>query len=115
MAKASDGHKNSPKGFSRKRRRAPEPTQAEIPKGLLDEIEDQRSVLVTIITLLHCLHVVLEDREENVDRGLNLRAAAGLKWASLPEMTAILLERTHGVLSALDSLNLTRALRACKP
>jgi len=115
MAKASYSHKRSSKGLSRKRRRVSEVAQAEIPKELLDEIENQRSVLVTIITLLHCLHVVLEDREENVERDLSFRAAAGLEWASLPEMTAMLLERTHGVLSALDSLNLTKALRPCKP
>ena len=69
-------------------------------------------MLVTIITLLHCLHVVLEDREEYVDRDLGLRATIGLKWASLPEMTAILLKRTHDVLSALDSLSLSKVLKA---
>ena len=87
----------------------------EIPPGVLDEIENQRGVLVTVITLLHCLHIVLEHREDNVDEEPNPRIEAAVNWASLPEMTAMLLERTHAVLSALDSLNLTKASKAFKP
>jgi hypothetical protein len=87
----------------------------EIPAGVLDEIENQRGVLVTVITLLHCLHIVLEHREESVDEEPNPRIAASVKWASLPEMTAMLLERTQSVLSALDSLNLTKASKAFQP
>ena len=87
----------------------------EIPRGVLDEIENQRGVLITVITLLHCLHVVLEHREDHIDEELNPRIKAAVRWASLPEMTAMLLERTHGVLSALDSMNLTNALKAFKP
>jgi hypothetical protein len=87
----------------------------EIPPGILDEIENQRSVLVTVITLLHCLHVVLERRQDHIDEELNPRIEAAVRWASLPEMTAMLLERTHAVLSALDSMNLTNALKAFKP
>jgi hypothetical protein len=84
----------------------------EIPAGVLIEIEHQRGVLVTVITLLHCLHVVLQHREDSVGNGLNPRIEAAARWASLPEMTAILLERTHAVLSGLDSMNLTRASKA---
>jgi hypothetical protein len=87
----------------------------EIPPGVLDEIENQRGVLITVVTLLHCLHVVLEHREDNVDEELNPRIEAAVRWASLPEMTAMLLERTQAVLSALDSMNLTNALKALKP
>ena len=87
----------------------------EIPAGILNEIENQRDVLVTVITLLHCLHIVLEHREDNVDEEPNPRIEAAVNWASLPEMTAMLLERTHAVLSALDSLNLTKASKAFKP
>jgi hypothetical protein len=87
----------------------------EIPPGVLVEIEDQRGVLVTVITLLHCLHVVLQQREDSVDNELNPRIEAAARWASLPEMTAMLLERTHAVLSALDSVNLAKALKAFKP
>ena len=72
-------------------------------------------MLVTVITLLHCLHIVLEHREDNVDEELNPRIKAAVRWASLPELTAMLLERTHGVLSALDSMNLINALKAFKP
>jgi hypothetical protein len=87
----------------------------EIPAGVLNEIENQRSVLVTVITLLHCLHIVLEHREDDVDEKPNRRIEAAVKWACLPEMTAMLLERTQSVLSALDSLNLTKASKAFKP
>jgi hypothetical protein len=86
-----------------------------IPRGVLDEIENQRDVLVTVITLLHCLHVVLDRREGDLEEELNpsIKAAAG--WASLPEMTTILLNRTHAVLDALDSVNLIEASKAFKP
>ena len=87
---------------------------SEIPAGVLDEIENQRGVLVTVITLLYCLHIVLDNREDNVDEDPSPRIAAAVKWASLPEMTAMLLERTQSVLSALDSLNLSRAAKALK-
>jgi hypothetical protein len=38
-----------------------------------------------------------------------------VRWVSLPEMTATILERTHAVLSAIDSSNLAKALKAIKP
>jgi len=44
-----------------------------------------------------------------------VRKFSPLPIRSLPEMTAMLLERTHAVLSALDSMNLTKALKAFKP
>ena len=81
----------------------------EIPLGVLEEIEQQRDVLVTVITLLYSLHVVLEHQQENVDEELNLITAAAVSRASLPEMTAMILERTLAVLSALDVVNLSRA------
>jgi hypothetical protein len=87
----------------------------EIPHGVLTEIEYQRGVLVTVITLLHCLHVVLQHREDSVYEELNPRMKAAVRWVSLPEMTATLLERTHAVLSALDSANLTKSLEAFEP
>ena len=86
----------------------------EIPPGVLVEIEDQRGELVTVITLLHCLHVAIQQREDSVDNELNPRIEAAARWASLPEMTAMLLERTHAVLSALDVVNLTKAPKASK-
>jgi hypothetical protein len=87
----------------------------EIPLGVLAEIESQRSVLVAVITLLHCLHVVLERGQEQIDEEVNTRLEAAVRWASLPEMTALLLERTHSVLSGLDPMNLINALKGCKP
>ena len=87
----------------------------EIPPAVLDEIESQRGALVTVITLLHCLHVVLQQREDNVDSEPCPRMQAAVRWASLPEVTAILVERTHAVLSALDLVNLTKAPKAIKP
>lgn len=91
------------------------PKVHKIPAGVQNEIENQRDVLVTVITLLHCLHVVLDHREGNPDEELNpsIKAAAG--WASLPEVTAMLLDRTHTVLDALDSVNLMEASKAFKP
>jgi hypothetical protein len=87
----------------------------EIPPGVLDEIENQRGVVVTIITLLHCLHVALKYREDQIDEGIDPRVEAGVRWVSLPEMTATILERTHAVLSALDSSNLTKSLKEIRP
>jgi hypothetical protein len=88
---------------------------SEIPLGILDQIESQQGVLATIITLLHCLHVALKYREDQIDEGLDPRMEAGVRWVSLPEMTATILERTHAVLTALDSSNLAKALKAAKP
>ena len=68
---------------------------------------------MTIITLLHCLHVALELRTDHADEEPNPRIQAAVKCAYLPEMTMLLLERTHAVLSALDSVNLARASEAC--
>ncbi len=88
----------------------------EIPAGVGNEIENQRDVLVTVITLLHCLHVMLEHREDSAaDQELNPRIEAAIKWASLPEITAMLLDRTHAVLDALDSVNLIEAAKVFKP
>lgn len=86
----------------------------EIPPEIEERIENQRGMLVTVITLLHCLHVVLQHREGSIDneRGSHVEVAA--RWTSLPEMTAMLLERTHAVLSGLDSTNLTRASKVLK-
>ena len=81
----------------------------EIPVGVHNEIENQRGVLMRVITLLHCLHIVLEHREGSVVEEPYRRIEAAVEWVSLPEMTAMFLERTHSVISALDSLNLTKA------
>jgi hypothetical protein len=84
-----------------------------IPTGLLDLIENQRRVLVTVITLLHCLHVVLAHEEEShIDEETDPRVGAAVRWTSLPEMTVMLMKRTHAVLTRLDSTNLARALEA---
>jgi hypothetical protein len=99
-------------------RRAPV-VAPEIPPGVHDEIERQRDVLLTMVTLLHCLHVTLElrstHRDEETDIEFDPRLRAAARAAYLPEMTALLLERAHAVLDALDSNNLTNALRAFKP
>ena len=87
----------------------------EIPPGVMDEIETQRGVLVTVITLLHCLHVVLGQQEDCVGEEVHPHIEAAVGCASLPEMTKILLERSHAVFSALDSLNLTKASKGFKP
>jgi hypothetical protein len=87
----------------------------EIPPGVQNEIENQRFSLVTVITLLHCLHVVLLQQEDHVDQGLDLRITAALKSSSLPSITAMLLDRTHTVLHALDLVNLINASKAFKP
>ena len=115
-AKSARPHQRRPRsGNHRKAINRSSAKVQEIPAGVGNEIENQRDVLVTVITLLHCLHVVLEHREGDLDEELNpgIKAAAG--WASLPQMTAILLDRTHAVLDALDSVNLIEASKAFKP
>jgi hypothetical protein len=78
----------------------------EIPPGALNEIQNQRGALITIITLLHCLHAALERKQDHIDDELNPRLVAAVRWVGLPEITAILLERVHAVHLALDSVNL---------
>jgi hypothetical protein len=116
-AKSARPHQRRPR--SRIHRKAINRTSAkvrEIPTGVGNEIENQRDVLVTVITLLHCLHVVLEHQEDHAaDQELNPRIEAAIKWASLPDITAMLLDRTHAVLDALDSVNLIEASKAFKP
>src|ERR1700716_2889331 len=102
-------HEILPKASNRTPEEVPE-----IPAGVENEIENQRGVLVTVITLLHCLHVVLEHQEANVDEELNPSIESAVKWASLPDLTAMLLDRTHAVLHALDSVNLIKALKVFK-
>jgi hypothetical protein len=87
----------------------------EIPPPLMEMIENQRGVLITVVTLLHCLHVVLEHGHEQIDAVLNPGIAAAARWASLPEITTMVLERTHAVISALDSINFTNTLDGFKP
>src|ERR1039458_4519088 len=99
-------------------RRASTRTPEAVPQisaGVHNAIEEQRGVLMRVITLLHCLHIVLEHREGSVVEEPNRRIEAAVEWVSLPEMTAMLLERTHSVISALDSLNLTKVSKAFKP
>ena len=102
-------------GISREAIKQPLVKDPEIPLGVQNEIENQRDVLVTVITLAHCLHVVLDYQEGDLDEEPNpiLKSAAG--WASLPEMTKMILERTEAVLHALDSLNLTKASKTFGP
>ena len=88
---------------------------SEIPRAVLNEIESQRGVLVTVITLLHCLHLMLEHRQDHIDEELKPCMAAAVRWTCLPEMTAMLLERTHEVLSALDPNNLSNVIKAFRP
>ena len=85
---------------------------SEMPVGAREEIENQRRLLVTVTTLLHCLHTVLEHRVDTVGEELNTGAKAAVAWAYLPDMTAMLLERVHAVHLALDSVNLMKSSKA---
>ena len=92
------------------------PSEAsKIPVGVQEEIEDQRRVLVTVTTLLHCLHAVLERQDDAVGEELSADADAAMGWVYLPDMTAMLLERIHAVHLALDSVNLMKASKAFRP
>ena len=116
-AKSARPHQRRPR--SRIHRKAVNRSSAkvrEIPAGVENEIENQRGVLVTIITLVSRLHVVLEHQEDSAaEQELNSRIEAAIKWASLPDITAMLLDRAHAVLDALDSVNLIEATKAFKP
>jgi hypothetical protein len=83
-----------------------------MPVGAQDEIEHQRRVLVTVTTLLHCLHAVLERQDDTVGEELGAGTEPAVGWVYLPDMTAMLLERIHAVHLALDSVNLVKASRA---
>jgi len=102
-------------GVSREAVNRPLANVPEIPAGVENEIESQRRVLVTVITLLHCLHVVLEQKDDMTDEESNPRTKAAVKWVYLPDLTAMLLDRTHAILQALDSVNLIKASKAFKP
>jgi hypothetical protein len=71
-------------------------------------------VLITVTTLLHCLHMVLEHRRDELGVELSAGAEAAVEWVNLPDMTEMLLERVHAVQLALDSVCLGRALKAFK-
>jgi hypothetical protein len=86
----------------------------EIPEGIQEEIENQRGVLGTVITLLHSLHMVLEHQQDELGVELSAGAEAAVGWVNLPDMTEMLLERVHAVHLALDSVCLARALKAFK-
>jgi hypothetical protein len=86
----------------------------EIPEGIREEIENQRGVLGTVITLLHSLHLVLEHQQDEFGVELSAGAEAAVGWVNLPDMTEMLLERVHTVHLALDSVCLARALKAFK-
>jgi hypothetical protein len=71
-------------------------------------------VLITVTTLLHCLHMVLEHQQDELGVELSARAEAAVEWVNLPDMTEMLLERVHAVHLALDSVSLAKALQAFK-
>jgi hypothetical protein len=56
---------------------------------------------------------VLEHQEDSDGEELSA-AEAAVQWVNLPDMTAIVLERIHAVHLALDSVSLSRALKAFK-
>jgi hypothetical protein len=102
-------HKTRPKATRRSSAELPE-----IPEGIREEIEDQRGVLGTVITLLHSLHLVLEHQQDELGIKLSAGAEAAVGWVNLPDMTEMLLERVHAVHLALDSVCLAKALQAYK-
>ena len=67
------------------------------------------------MTLLHCLHVLLEHQKDHGGEALSAGAKAAIRWANLPDMTEMLLERVHAVHLALDYVCLARALQSFKP
>jgi len=79
-----------------------------------DAIEDQRRVLITAITLLHCLHSVLRRESDDAGEFESQAVADAVKCVELPDLTAMLLERLHSVHLALDSVSLQRAAEASK-
>jgi hypothetical protein len=87
----------------------------DIPEGIREEIESQRRVLVTVITLLLCLHGELEQQSDKVcgksdtDGELSFGVEAAVQLVYLPDVTAMLMERVHDVHLALDSVSLLRA------
>jgi hypothetical protein len=86
-----------------------------MPVEAQEEIENQRRVLVTVTTLLHCLHTVLEHQVDTVREELSTGAKAAVRWVYLPDITAMLLERVHAVHLALDSVNLMKSSKAFRP
>ena len=88
---------------------------SEMPVGIHEEIENQRRVLVTVTTLLHCLNAVLEHQDDAVGGELSAGAEAAVGWVYLPDLTAMLLERVHAIHLALDSVSLMRASKAFRP
>ena len=88
---------------------------SKIPMRAQEEIENQRRVLVRVITLLHCLHAALEHQDDTVGEELSAGAETAVGWVYLPDVTAMLLERVHAVHLALDSVNLMKASKAFRP
>lgn len=86
----------------------------EIPPDIQEEIESQRRVLITVMTLLYCLHVILEHRDDDLGDALSEKARISAELAYLPDMTGLLLDRVHAVHLALDSVTLTKAPQVVK-
>jgi len=93
--------------FRRADKRSPD-----IPVALENVIDDQRRELVTIITLLRCLHLVLRYQAENPGQDESSDVTAALGWVELPDITSMLLRRVHSVHLALDSASLKQEIKA---
>lgn len=109
---ARPGKRPATRKTGRKAENWPPAGVSKMPVGAQEEIERQRRVLVTVTTLLHCLHAVLERQDDSVGEELGDGTKAAVGWVYLPDMTAMLLERVHVVHLALDSMNLVKASRA---
>jgi hypothetical protein len=102
---------------ARKRRRVVARALAEVPRmpvTIVNAIEGQRRALVTVITLLHCLHSVLRRQIDDAGEDESDAVEDAVGWVELPDLTAMLLERVHQVHLALDSVSLKRALKESK-
>lgn len=80
-----------------------------IPAAIEIAIDDQRDSVGTAITLLYCLHSVLQRETADAGPAESAAVADAAEWADLTHITAMLLVRLHGVHSGLDQVALLEA------
>ena len=81
-----------------------------MPVKIKNVIECQRNKLVSVVTLLHCLHSALRRQLDNTGRMESVAVLAASEIAEFPMVTGMLLEEIRSVHDALDSTSLRRAL-----
>ena len=89
--------------------RQPTAAAERIPAAIEIAIDDQRDSVGAAISLLYCLHSVLQRETSDAGPVESAAVADAAEWADLTHITAMLLVRLRGVHSGLDQVALQEA------